>query len=94
MGLATRNSPIFWIMLSFFTKYFSYDSIRLLNTLIIFFITIIFYKTLKIKYKSDNTGLIVLSSFLLLSPSLRSLVIWPYSLTYGLFFLLSLSIII
>ena len=86
-GMANRNSPIFWIFLSFLDKYFSYDFIRFLNTFVIFAIAIIFFKTLLLKYKDVKQFiLIILSSFIFLSPSLRTLAIWPYSLIWGLFF--------
>lgn len=83
----TRNSPIFWIFLSFLNKFFSYKSIQILHTIIIFPITFFFYKCLKLRFNELNSKyLIALSSFLFLSPSLRSLIIWPYSLTWGLLF--------
>ena len=83
----TRNSPIFWIFLSFFSKLFSYKSIQFLNTILIIPLTYFFFKCLKIKYKGVKLlHLAFLSSFLFLSPSLRSLIIWPYSLSWGLFF--------
>ncbi len=86
-GLGTRNSPIFWIFLSVLDKFFSYEIIKILNTLVIFAIAIIFYKSLVIKFKDINpTHLIFLSSFMFLSPGLRSLGIWPYSLIWGLLF--------
>ncbi len=85
--MRTRNSPVFWIFLSFLVEYFSYDFIRFLNTFIIFAIALVFYKCLILKYKNIQPyKLIILSSFIFLSPSLRSLAIWPYSLIWGLFF--------
>ena len=33
-GLQTRNSPVFWMFLSYFTEYLSFENIRLINTLI------------------------------------------------------------
>ena len=87
--LGTRNSPIFWIFLSIFEKYFSYDIIRFFNTFIIFAIAVVFYKSLLLKFKDIHSyHLLILSSFIFLSPSLRSLAIWPYSLIWGLFFFL------
>lgn len=88
----TRNSPVFWIFLSILNKFFSYNSIQMINTLVIFPITFFFYKSLKIKFNQINSiYLIILSSFLFLSPSLRSLIIWPYSLSWGLlFFIISI----
>ena len=86
-GMANRNSPVFWIFLSFLNEYFSYDTIRFFNTFVIFAIAIIFHKTLLLKYKNIQPNiLIILSSFIFLSPSLRTLAIWPYSLIWGLFF--------
>ena len=88
-GLVTRNSPVFWIFLSIFEKYFSYDIIRFFNTFIIFATAVVFYKSLLLKFKDiQSYHLLILSSFIFLSPSLRSLAIWPYSLIWGLFFFL------
>ena len=86
LDLGTRNSPVFWVFISIFNKFISFDSIRVLNSLIIFLTAIIFYKCLLLKYKNFNhLNLIILASMIFLSPSLRSLVIWPYSLSWGLF---------
>jgi hypothetical protein len=86
-GMDTRNSPIFWAFMSLFSKFISFDIIRVLNSLIIFATAIVFYKCLIIKFKNFNhLSLIILSSMIFLSPSLRSLAIWPYSLSWGLFF--------
>ena len=92
LDLGTRNSPVFWVFMSIFNKFISFDSIRVLNSLIIFLTAIIFYKCLLLKYKNFNhLNLIILASMIFLSPSLRSLVIWPYSLSWGLFlFILSI----
>ena len=85
--MGTRNSPVFWIFLSYLSEFFSYSFIQKLNTLLIFPITYLVYKCLKIKFNDiNNKYLIILSSFLFFSPSLRSLIIWPYSLSWGLFF--------
>ena len=85
--LGTRNSPIFWIFMSLLNKFIAIDLIRLLNTLTIFATAIIFYKCLQIKYKNfSHLYLVVLSTMIFLSPSLRSLSIWPYSLGWGLLF--------
>ena len=42
VGMGTRNSPIFWIFLSFFEKFLTYDVIRIINTFVIFKFTPIF----------------------------------------------------
>jgi len=85
--MGTRNSPVFWMFLSVLDRFMSFDMIRILNTLVIFFIALIFYKCLILKFKDvSRLNLILLSTFIFLSPSLRSLAIWPYSLIWGLFF--------
>jgi hypothetical protein len=87
LELGTRNSPVFWAFMSLFSKFISFDSIRILNSLIIFATAIVFYKCLILKFKNfNNLSLIILASMIFLSPSLRSLAIWPYSLSWGLFF--------
>ena len=87
LGLGTRNSPVFWVFIFILNKFISLDLIRLLNSLIIFATAIIFYKCLLIKFKDFNhANLVILSTMIFLSPSLRSLAIWPYSLSWGLFF--------
>jgi hypothetical protein len=92
LDLGTRNSPVFWVFISIFNKFISFNSIRVLNSLIIFLTAVIFYKCLLLKYKNFNhLNLITLASMIFLSPSLRSLAIWPYSLSWGLFlFILSI----
>ena len=88
-GIQTRNSPVFWMFLSVFSEYLSFENIRLINTLISILIVFTFYKCLTLKFKDQNNFvLVILSSSLFLSPTLRSLAIWPYSLVWGLFFLL------
>ena len=68
--LGTRNSPVFWIVVSFLEKFLSYDIIRILNSSILFLIAIIFYKCLKLNYRElDVLRIIFLSSFIFLSPS-------------------------
>ncbi len=85
--LATRNSPVFWIFISVLNKFFSYEVIRILNSTILFAIGLVFYKCLLLKFKDFNKiYLLILSTIIFLSPSLRSLAIWPYSLIWGLFF--------
>jgi len=86
-GMATRNSPVFWAFLSIFIDHFSYDQIRLLNTFVILLSTLTFYKCLKIKFNEEkNIYIALLSTLLIISPSFRSLAIWPYSLSWGLYF--------
>jgi hypothetical protein len=87
--LGTRNSPVFFIIFSYLSKIFELDFLRFLNTLISLLIVITFYNCLLLKYKNiKKIYLIILSSLLFLSPTIRSLSIWPYSLLWGLFFFL------
>jgi hypothetical protein len=85
----TRNSPIFFIIFGLLNKIFQLDYLRILNTLMSLLIVITFYNCLLLKYKNiKKIELIILSSLLFLSPTVRSLSIWPYSLLWGLFFFL------
>ena len=87
LGFGTRNSPVFWIFMSIFNNFISFDLIRIFNSLIIFASGIVFYKCLLVKFQNFNhLHLVILASMIFLSPSLRSLAIWPYSLSWGLFF--------
>jgi hypothetical protein len=85
----TRNSPIFFIIFGMLNKIFQLDYLRILNTLMSLLIVITFYNCLLLKYKNiKKIELIILSSLLFLSPTIRSLSVWPYSLLWGLFFFL------
>ena len=90
--MGTRNSPIFWVIIGFLNKIISFDNLRLLNCLSSLFIGIFFYKCLLIKFEDQKKiYLIFLSSIIFLSPTIRSLSIWPYSLIWGLlFFIISI----
>jgi hypothetical protein len=85
---ATRHSPILTIILSFFEKLQITDnSIRIINLHFLLLIVLYFYKSLIIKLKKYNKFNIYLISLLLfLSPTYRSLSIWPDSRLYGLLF--------
>ena len=88
----TRNSPIFWIIVAFLDKIFTLETIRLLNTLCSLLIVVFLYKCLLLKFKNNNKILLIfLASAIFLSPTVRSLSIWPYSLIWGLlFFIISI----
>ena len=87
-----RNSPIFYIVLSFLDNFLTLDNIRYINSLASILIAIFFLKCLKIKYKNINENkLIFISCVVFLSPTIRSLSVWPYPYIWGLlFFLISL----
>jgi hypothetical protein len=63
------------------------NKFRLVNVHIILIIVIFFYKSLKIKfYYIKKEILYLISIALFLSPTLRSLSIWPYPLIYAILF--------
>ena len=84
--LFARNSPIFYIFLSLLYKIgLSLDSIRYLNILSIPLLLYIFTNCLSFQFKNVNKNLLILTSFIIfLSPTVRSLVVWPYPNLYGL----------
>ena len=91
-GMETRNSPIFWIIIAFLNKIIPIEIIRILNSLVSLFIGFCLYNCLKIKFKNQNEiTLILLASTVFLSPTIRSLSIWPYNQIWGLLlFILSI----
>ena len=87
-----RHSPLYLILLSFFHKIgFSFDMIRIIHLHLCISLIFIFYKCLKLHFNSvDKRILQLLSLIIFLSPTFRSLSIWPDSRLPGLiFFILS-----
>ena len=84
----TRHSPVLIILLSFLEKFQINDFlIRLINLHICLVLPIIFFKCLEIKfYDIEKKYLILLSGLIFLSPTFRSLSIWPDSRIWGLLF--------
>ncbi len=88
-----RNSPVFYMIFSLFLKMgLGINSLKFINIIIV--IPIIFYlnKCLDIKYKNiSSTIKLYLLCVLLLSPTIRTLLIWPYPFLWALsFFIISL----
>lgn len=85
---STRHSPVLIIFLSFFEKIHLSDiAIRLIHFHFCLLLPIYFYKALKIKYfETDKKVLLLLSSLIFISPTFRSLSIWPDSRIFGLIF--------
>ena len=83
-----RHSPVYLIFLSLFQKIgFSFDAIRLLHLNISLFLIFFFYKCLVLKFdKVEKNILLILSLSIFLSPTFRSLAIWPSSRLVGLIF--------
>ena len=84
----TRHSPLLIIFLSFFEKVRISDYfIRLIHLHLCLFLPVIFFNILKIKFKLvPLKNLLFLVGLFFLSPTFRSLSIWPDSRLMGLIF--------
>ncbi len=94
---STRHTPIVPIIFSIFKSFeINENLVRFLNLSIPFLIVLFFYKCLSLNQNRINKKTILLISFLIiLSPTIRSLSIWPDSHLYGLlFFTISLFLFI
>ena len=86
-SMVTRNSPLFWIILSQINKFISYETLRIINSFVSILICLYFFRCLKIRYKdTESFTLALIACSIFLSPTIRSLSIWPYSLIWGLLF--------
>ena len=85
-----RHSPVYLIFLSLFKKIgVPIDVIRFLHLNLSILLIYIFFKCLSLKFKEiDKTILLILSLSIFLSPTFRSLAIWPSSRVVGLIFFL------
>ena len=83
-----RHSPVYLIFLSFFSRIsIDYDIIRFIHLNISLILIFLFFECLKIKFKNiDKNTLFLLSISIFLSPTFRSLSIWPDSRIIGLIF--------
>jgi len=90
---ATRHSPVLIIFLSLFEKINIPDTfIRLIHTHLCLLLPFVFYRCLSIKFSDiDKKILFFFVSLIFLSPTFRSLAIWPDSRLFGLI-LFTLSI--
>ena len=88
--LLARNSPVFYIFLSLIYKSgIDLDNIKYLNIISIPLLVYVFYSCLKIQFRNINANLLIFFSFVvLLSPTVRSLVVWPYPILWALIFFL------
>lgn len=90
---SSRHSPVLIIILSYFESFgFSDFVIRILHLHFCLFLPLIFYKCLEIKFNYfDKRIFLFLTSLIFLSPTFRSLSIWPDSRLLGItFFTLSI----
>ena len=93
LDFSVRNSPVFYMFFSIFLKLgLTLESLKLINLLILIPLSIFFIKCLNIKFPNINTeSRIYFLSALFLSPTIRSLIAWPYPFLWALcFFLVSL----
>jgi len=81
-----RHSPAYLIVLSFFLKFgLNFDAIRFLHLHLCLTFILLFYYCLKLRFQNiDKSTLQLLSMFIFLSPTFRSLAIWPDSRLPGL----------
>ena len=92
-SFGTRHSPVLIIFLSLFEKIHLPDIfIRLIHLHLSLLLPFLFYKCLAVKFRYiDKKILLFLLSLIFLSPTFRSLAIWPDSRLLGLaFFTLSI----
>ena len=90
---SVRNSPVFYILGSLFLKVgLPISSLKLLGAIITLLICFTFYHCLIQKYGlQDRENFLLISSILLLSPTIRSLTFWPYPFLIAIFlFLISI----
>ena len=85
---AHRHSPVYLVFLSFFKSFgISFDIIRLFHLNISILLIYFFYKCLSLKFDYIERNLLLILSFsIFLSPTFRSLAIWPSSRIIGLLF--------
>ncbi len=83
-----RHSPVYLIFLSLLKKLgISYDALRFFHLNLSILLIYFFYKCLVLKFNNvEKSLLIILSLSIFLSPTFRSLAIWPSSRIAGLFF--------
>ena len=89
-----RNSPIFYILQSLFYKSgLDLNSLRYLNIISVYLIAYLFFTCLKIQFKNVKISTLkIFTLVLLLSPTVRSLAVWPYPIFYAfILFLLSIK---
>jgi hypothetical protein len=88
-----RNSPIFYIISSIiFNLGVSVDNLKYFNLISLLSFFLLFIKCLTLKYPNISPShQILFGSIIFISPTIRSLTVWPYPLTWGLlFFLISI----
>jgi len=87
-SFSTRHSPILIIFLSIFEKFgLSDEFIRIIHLHICLLFPLFFYQTLKIKFSNlDYRIFIFLTGLIFLSPTFRTLAIWPDSRLLGVTF--------
>ena len=92
-SFSTRHSPVLIIFLSFLEK-LNFDDliVRIIHLHLCLLLPYFFFKILKLRFENVNKNiLLILTGLIFLSPTFRSLAIWPDSRILGLtFFTLSI----
>ena len=83
-----RHSPVYLIFLSLFIDLgLDFQQVRLVHLHLCISLIVIFYKCLRLVFSNiNNNYLVLLSLIIFLSPTFRSLAIWPDSRIPGLIF--------
>jgi hypothetical protein len=83
-----RHSPVYLIFLSLFLDLgFNIDQVRMIHLHFCILLILFFYKCLILKFENvESNYLVLLSLIIFLSPTFRSLSIWPDSRLPGLIF--------
>tara|TARA_A100001015_G_scaffold12884_1_gene15175 strand:- start:351 stop:1613 length:1263 start_codon:yes stop_codon:yes gene_type:complete len=83
-----RHSPIYLIFLSFFKSIgFDFNLIRFIHLNVCILLIYFFYKCLSLKFDHIEKNILLIFSFsIFLSPTFRSLAIWPDTRIIGLLF--------
>ncbi len=86
--LEHRHSPVFFIVSSKILEFSGTTEIfRFVHLIIPILIYFFFYKCLKLRFsKIDSKKIILVSSLIFISPTIRSYSIWPDSYLYGILF--------
>ena len=84
--LNVRNSPFFYIIFGQFVKFgLDLDNLKYLNTFSLLIILVYFKNCLRIKFKYlEKVNLYIIISIIFLSPTIRSLLNYPYPYIWGL----------
>ncbi len=90
---SVRNSPLFYMFFSIFLKFgLTLKYLKIINFFVLAPFIIYFIKCLELKYPNiERSTKIYFCSALFLSPTIRTMIVWPYPLLWALcFFVISI----